>query len=105
MTGRPDQPTIGISTLLGLGAAFGASVGIGVFAGVLGDHELGTSPLLALVGTAVGILGGAAGAYQVIRPFTRSSPVGNRTGPAPTTQSARPDHSAKPDDSVRSDET
>ena len=96
MTGRPDQPTIGISTLLGLGAAFGASVGIGVFAGVLGDHELGTSPLLALVGTAVGILGGAAGAYQVIRPFTRTTPTA-------TTQSARPDDSAK-QARVRSDE-
>jgi F0F1-type ATP synthase assembly protein I len=81
-----------LSTLLGVGAAFGVTVGIGVFLGVLGDHEWGTSPLLALLGLALGILGGAAGAYQVIRPFTRSS-----TAPI-TTQSARPDNDVRSDE-------
>jgi F0F1-type ATP synthase assembly protein I len=93
MTPEPAGPTVSITTLLGIGAAFGITVGIGVFLGVLGDHELGTSPLFALLGLAVGILGGAAGAYQVIRPFTQTS-----TTSSPTTQSARPD------DEVRSDE-
>jgi F0F1-type ATP synthase assembly protein I len=87
-----------LTTLLGVGAAFGVSVGVGVFAGVLADHAWGTSPLLALVGLALGILGGAAGAYQVIRPFTRSSPARISAASISTTQSARPD------DDVRSDE-
>lgn len=96
MTGGPQRPTVSLTTLLGIGTMFGASVGIGVFLGVLGDHRWGTSPLLALLGMTVGILGGAAGAYQVIRPFTRTTPTA-------TTQSARPDDSAK-QARVRSDE-
>jgi F0F1-type ATP synthase assembly protein I len=72
---------------------FGVMVGLGVFLGVLGDHEWGTSPLLSLTGTAIGIVCGAAGAYQVIRPFTRTSSTSSAT-----TESARPD------DEVRSDE-
>ncbi|HVT20749.1 MAG TPA: AtpZ/AtpI family protein [Mycobacteriales bacterium] len=91
MADRP--PTINLTTLLGIGVTFGVCVGIGVFLGVLGDSAAGTSPLLALAGLAVGILGGAAGAYQVIRPFTRSS-----SSSTTTTESARPD------DQVRSDE-
>ncbi|HVS69129.1 MAG TPA: AtpZ/AtpI family protein [Mycobacteriales bacterium] len=91
MTEKP--PTINLTTLLGIGAMFGACVGIGAFLGVLGDHAWGTSPLLALLGTAVGIFVGAAGAYHAIRPFTRST-----TASIPTTQSARPD------EDVRSDE-
>ncbi|HVV75370.1 MAG TPA: AtpZ/AtpI family protein [Mycobacteriales bacterium] len=90
----PDRPpTVSLTTLLGIGAMFGACVGAGVFLGVLGDHEWGTSPLLALIGTTVGILGGAAGAYQVIRPFTRSS-----TAAIARTQSARPDETIPSDE-------
>jgi hypothetical protein len=98
MTPEPARPTVSLPTLLGIGSAFGVCVGIGGFLGVLGDHEWGTSPLLALLGLAVGILGGAAGAYQVIRPFTRTSPARTKAASTPTTQSARPD------DEVRSDE-
>jgi F0F1-type ATP synthase assembly protein I len=83
---KPPAPNV--MTLLGVGAMFGVSVGIGVFLGVLADHAASTSPLLALLGTAVGILGGAAGAYQVIRPYTRTSDA----------------RLARPDDDVRSDE-
>jgi F0F1-type ATP synthase assembly protein I len=75
-------------TLLGVGVMFGLSVGVGVFVGVLIDRAAGTSPLLALLGTVVGILGGAAGAYQVIRPYTRTSDA----------------RLARPNDDVRSDE-
>ena len=64
-------------------------MGLGGFLGVLGDDALGTSPLLVLLGLLVGILVGAAGAYQVIRPYTRT----NNTAPG----------SARPDDDVRSD--
>jgi F0F1-type ATP synthase assembly protein I len=83
---KPAAPSV--TTLLGVGAMFGLAVGIGVFAGVLADHAAGTSPLLALLGTAVGILGGAAGAYLVIRPYTRTSDA----------------RLARPNDDVRSDE-
>jgi F0F1-type ATP synthase assembly protein I len=62
---------------------------LGVFLGVYADRVAGTSPLLALLGVLVGIFVGAVGAYQVIRPYTRSS-------------AARPG-TARPDDDVRSD--
>ncbi len=83
---KPPAPNV--VTLLGVGAMFGIAVGLGVFLGVLADDAAGTSPLLALLGTAVGILGGAAGAYTVIRPYTRTSDT----------------RIARPNDDVRSDE-
>jgi F0F1-type ATP synthase assembly protein I len=87
------EPRLGqsfnIVTLLGVGATFGVCVGLGVFLGVLADNAAGTSPLLALAGTLVGILAGAGGAYQIIRPYTRNS-------------SSRP-RKAEPDNDVRSD--
>jgi F0F1-type ATP synthase assembly protein I len=85
--GKPPQ--MNVVTLLGVGATFGLCVGLGVFLGVLADHAAGTSPLLALLGTLVGILAGAGGAFQVIRPYTRNS----RSSPRP----------AEPDNDVRSD--
>lgn len=94
----PDKPpTMNLPTLLGVGATFGVCVAIGVFLGVLADHEWGTSPLFALLGLALGILGGAAGAYQVIRPFTRSS-TPSSTPSIPITPSARPDDDVRPDE-------
>jgi F0F1-type ATP synthase assembly protein I len=86
---RPAASSPNLVTLLGIGSGFGISVGLGVFLGVLCDDALGSSPLFALIGVAVGILVGAAGAYQVIRPYTRS----NTARPRP----------ARPDDDVRSD--
>jgi F0F1-type ATP synthase assembly protein I len=68
--GRRTTP--GAGALLGVGSAFGGSVGVGVFAGVLGDRAAGTSPLLAILGLIIGIVVGAAGAYGVIRPYVRS---------------------------------
>ena len=69
-TGRRTTP--GAAALLGVGSAFGGSVALGVFLGVLGDRLAGTSPLLAIVGLIIGIVIGAAGAYGVIRPYVRS---------------------------------
>jgi F0F1-type ATP synthase assembly protein I len=85
----PDRSTPSGITLLGVGSMFGLCVGLGVFAGVLADRALNTSPLLALVGLVVGIFVGAAGAYQAIRPYTRTS--------------SAPADKARPDNDVRSD--
>ena len=75
--------------VLGIGTMFALCVGLGAFVGVLSDRALGTSPLLALLGLLVGILVGAAGAYQVLRPYTRTS--------------SAPADQARPDNDVRSD--
>jgi F0F1-type ATP synthase assembly protein I len=92
---------------------FGVCIGVGVFGGVLLDHALGTSPLLALLGVAVGIVVGATGAFQVIRPYTQSSRNGQsglkRSIQAPSTGKSSTGNSAllataEPDDDVRSDE-
>ncbi|HTW21151.1 MAG TPA: AtpZ/AtpI family protein [Mycobacteriales bacterium] len=90
-----NRPTPNAGTLLGIGSMLGVCVGLGVFLGVLGDRAFGTSPLLALLGVLIGILVGAAGAYQVIRPYTRTSPV-----PSDPVQADR----AEPDNDVRSDD-
>jgi F0F1-type ATP synthase assembly protein I len=93
MPGRRATGSPNVVTLLGIGSMFGVCVGLGVFAGVLGDQALGTSPLLALLGVLVGILGGAAGAYQVIRPYTRTS-----SAPADRADPARPDNDVRSDE-------
>ena len=82
-------PAPDLRTLLGIGSMLGVCVGLGIFGGVLADRAAGSSPLFVLLGLAVGILVGAAGAYQVIRPYTRTSSV--------------PADKARPDDDVRSD--
>jgi F0F1-type ATP synthase assembly protein I len=86
----PDRSAPNVITLLGIGSMFGVCVGLGVFLGVLTDRALGTSPLLTLIGLVVGIFVGAAGAYQVIRPYTRTS--------------SAPADPARPDNDVRSDD-
>jgi F0F1-type ATP synthase assembly protein I len=84
---RGEAPSV--VTLLGVGSMFGVCIGLGAFLGVLADDALGTSPLLALLGVLVGIFVGAASAYQVIRPYTRTS--------------SAPADQARPDNDVRSD--
>jgi F0F1-type ATP synthase assembly protein I len=86
---RQTQQQMSVVTLLGVGATFGLCIGLGAFLGVFADRAAGTSPLLALLGVAIGIFVGAAAAFTVIRPYTRSS-----TAPAAP---------AEPDDDVRSD--
>jgi hypothetical protein len=68
------QAAPGGRELLGMGATIGGCVALGVFLGVFADHELGTTPLLAIVGLFLGIVLGAAGAYQVVRPYVRNGP-------------------------------
>jgi F0F1-type ATP synthase assembly protein I len=57
----------------------GLSIGIGAVAGLLLDKALGTSPLLVLLGIAIGILGAATGSYYVIRPFVTDASRGAPT--------------------------
>jgi F0F1-type ATP synthase assembly protein I len=89
MSKVPDRSTPSGITLLGVGSMFGLCVGLGVFLGVLADRAWHTSPLLTLLGLVVGIFVGAAGAYQAIRPYTRTS--------------SAPADPARPDNDVRSD--
>jgi F0F1-type ATP synthase assembly protein I len=59
----------GIGALLQVGLVCGVAIGAGTGLGLLLDGVLGTSPLLVLVGMAVGILAAAAGSYAVLRPY------------------------------------
>ena len=77
----PDRTTPGAYELMQIGAMCGLSIGVGAGIGLLLDHVLGTSPLLVLLGIAVGILGAATGSYYMIRPFVTDASRG-----APTTK-------------------
>jgi F0F1-type ATP synthase assembly protein I len=70
---RPPRTQRGPSvvTLLSIGSLCGVLVGLGVFLGVLVDGAVGTSPLFALVGLVLGIVGAAFASYQVIRPYVK----------------------------------
>ena len=71
--------TPGASELLQIGALCGFCIGIGAVAGIFLDRALNTSPLLVLLGIAVGILGAATGSYYVIRPFVTDASRGAPT--------------------------
>ena len=75
----PDRAAPGAFELMQIGAMCGLSIGIGAVVGLLLDHALGTSPLLVLLGIAVGILGAATGSYYVIRPFVTDASRGAPT--------------------------
>jgi F0F1-type ATP synthase assembly protein I len=75
----PESSTPGASELLQIGAMCGFSIGIGAVVGLLLDRALGTSPLLVLLGIAVGILAAATGSYYVIRPFVTDASRGAPT--------------------------
>ena len=74
-----ERTTPGAYELLQIGAMCGLSIGIGTLVGLLLDRALGTSPLLVLLGIAVGILGAATGSYYVIRPFVTDASRGAPT--------------------------
>ena len=74
-----ERTTPGAFELLQIGAMCGFSIGIGAVVGLLLDRALGTSPLLVLLGIAVGILGAATGSYYVIRPFVTDASRGAPT--------------------------
>ena len=74
-----ERTTPGAYELLQIGAMCGLSIGIGAVVGLLLDRVLGTSPLLVLLGIAIGILGAATGSYYVIRPFVTDASRGAPT--------------------------
>jgi F0F1-type ATP synthase assembly protein I len=65
--------------LLRIGLVCGVSIGLGALVGLLLDDALGTSPLLVLLGLAVGIVGAGVGSYYVIRPYVTDAPDGAPT--------------------------
>ena len=75
----PDRAAPGVGELLQIGAMCGFCIGVGAVAGIFLDRALGTSPLLVLLGIAIGILGAATGSYYVIRPFVTDASRGAPT--------------------------
>ena len=75
----PDRNAPGVGELLQIGAMCGFCIGVGAVAGIFLDRALGTSPLLVLLGIAIGILGAATGSYYVIRPFVTDASRGAPT--------------------------
>ncbi|HEU5035054.1 MAG TPA: AtpZ/AtpI family protein [Mycobacteriales bacterium] len=79
MADRPDPPPApGVGQLLQIGATCGVCIGLGVAVGYLLDRVLGTTPLLVLLGLAVGIVGAATGSYYLIRPYLANTSIGAR---------------------------
>ena len=74
-----ERSAPGVGELLQIGAMCGLCIGVGAVAGVFLDRALGTSPLLVLLGIAIGILGAATGSYYVIRPFVTDASRGAPT--------------------------
>jgi F0F1-type ATP synthase assembly protein I len=74
-----ERTSPGVGELLQIGAMCGFCIGAGAVAGIFLDRAFGTSPLLALLGTAIGILGAATGSYYVIRPFVTDASRGAPT--------------------------
>ena len=70
------QPVPGVAALLRIGLVCGVSIGLGALVGLLLDDALGTSPLLVLLGLAVGIVGAGVGSYYVIRPYVTDASNG-----------------------------
>lgn len=61
--------------LVGVGFFIGGSIVLGVFAGLWLDSKLNTSPILVIVGLALGIVIAFYGVYQMILPL-----IGNKQG-------------------------
>ena len=63
----------GWSTLLGIGTVFAVTLAAGIALGWWLDGLLHTSPILVLVGIAVGIVGGICYSVMQIRPFLKKT--------------------------------
>ena len=63
------------TTLLGIGSLIGGCLAVGTVLGIVGDRHFGTSPALALVGLALGIVLGGLGSWQVLRDYVRAAPA------------------------------
>lgn len=69
--GEAARDSLGWSTLLGLGAATAVLVGAGIALGWWLDSVLGTSPILVVIGIALGLAGGFCYTVVQIRPFLK----------------------------------
>ncbi len=61
--------------LVGVGFFIGGSIVLGVFAGLWLDNKLNTSPVLVIVGLALGVVIAFYGVYQMLLPL-----IGNKQG-------------------------
>jgi F0F1-type ATP synthase assembly protein I len=68
--GHPD-PTLRGRDLVGLGGMLAGAVVLGLVAGLLIDHAVGTSPAFTLLGIALGIAAGAAAFWLRVRSVLR----------------------------------
>lgn len=64
-----DGPSLGGRDLLTLGGMLVGCVVVGVVVGALLDAWLDTSPVLVLVGIALGVIAAAVGFWLRVRPF------------------------------------
>lgn len=62
--GGPD-----LRDLLNLGITLGLYVALGLGAGLLADHLLGTTPVLVLVGLVLGVSGASVHVYKLLRRY------------------------------------
>jgi hypothetical protein len=67
--GRPGWNGPSGTTLLGIGSLLAGCLAGGTVLGIVGDRHFGTSPLLALLGMACGMVLGGLGTYQVLRAY------------------------------------
>lgn len=65
----PGGPSLSLSTLAGLGLANACSLVVGLLAGHYLDDQLGTGPVLVLVGLALGLGLGVVGSFLEIRRY------------------------------------
>ncbi len=65
------RESLGWSNLLGLGAVSAVLLGAGIACGWWIDTILGTSPIMVLLGIALGLAGGVCYTIVVIRPYLK----------------------------------
>jgi F0F1-type ATP synthase assembly protein I len=66
-----SRESIGLSNLLGMGGVAAASLGAGIALGWWLDELLNTSPIMVLIGIALGLAGGVCYTITQIRPFLK----------------------------------
>ena len=65
----PDSGGPGLGDLLNMGITTGLCVAVGLALGLVADHFLGTTPVLLLVGIALGVGGATSYVYALLRRY------------------------------------